>query len=99
MIHKYKFIALVSLLVIVLVAGVSIQAFAETYQNNRKGFSVGYPDNWYVTEDSARQLITFKPKVDTDPCKCTVFGVGVTPVSYSYILQDLIGSMKIDIHL
>jgi hypothetical protein len=90
-------LVLLVLVLLVLATAASYKAFAATYQDPRRGFSVDYPDDWYVTEDPATLTTTFKPKVDTDPCKCTLFGVGVMPVSYSYTLHDFIRSMRTDI--
>ena len=82
------------LLPILMVVGVtssiviSNQAFAETYQNNRYGYSIWYPSDWIVNGSVWSSIIVIQPKIDS--CKCTLLVVGAAttaPIATTYPLE------------
>lgn len=82
------------LLPILMVVGVtssiviSNQAFAETYQNNRYGYSIWYPSDWIVNGSVWSSIVIIQPKIDS--CKCTLLVVGAAttaPTATTYPLE------------
>jgi hypothetical protein len=79
MIHKYKFITLIYVLLLLVFAGAfTTQAFANVYQDISYRYSIEYPSDWFFEANLFISGGSFKPKLDY--CKYTFLTVDALPL-------------------